>query len=372
MILYDTQVEPKMSDYGILIPLSATRRPKILSYLKEKGSKLPALGFEEAAEAAGLEGDTNLSRADLERVHSKAYIADLYNEGPDKNAQERIIIEDTYELIKDGVYHRYDPALATRPLSELVEVCINRTRGCYLACRLALAKKSIGPIPHFCYYRGGGSHHPRYDKASGFGVLNDLIISARKIQAEGHAKLIWVVDLDAHKGDGSAELVRFSRDRGETIGPVELLTQKPSAADKPAILYFSMHMAHGWPLDDESLAAASPGRAPLVPNDLDIGIDSGEEGTYLTRLKEGLKYLERISGGRRPDLVIVEPGMDVYEKDELPSTSCLQMTMKQVLERDQFIFDWVQENYYPSAWFMGGGYGEYVWEPTALFLAGLV
>jgi acetoin utilization deacetylase AcuC-like enzyme len=372
MILYDTQVEPNKLDYGILIPMSATRRPRILSYLKEKGSKIPALGFEEAVQAAGLEGDTNLSRADLERVHSKAYIADLLGVGPDKGAQEKIIIEDTYELIKDGVYNRYDPARATRPLSELVEGCVGRTRGSYLACRLALAKKSLGPIPHFCYYMGGGSHHPRYDRASGFGMLNDLIISARKIQAEGHAKLIWVVDLDAHKGDGSAELVRFSRDRGETIGPVELLTQKPSAADKPAILYFSMHMAHGWPLDDESLRAASPGRAPLVPNDLDIGIDSGEEETYLARLKEGLKYLEKISGGRRPDLVIVEAGMDVYEKDELPGTSFLKMTMEQVLERDRFMFKWVQDNHYPSAWFMAGGYGESVWEPTAVFLAGLV
>jgi hypothetical protein len=48
------------------------------------------------------------------------------------------------------------------------------------------------------------------------------------------------------------------------------------------------------------------------------------------------------------------------------------MTMAQVLERDRFMFDWVQKNHYPSAGFMAGGYGEYVWEPTAAFLAGLV
>jgi hypothetical protein len=47
------------------------------------------------------------------------------------------------------------------------------------------------------------------------------------------------------------------------------------------------------------------------------------------------------------------------------------MTLEQCLERDRFMFKWVQDNHFPSAWFMAGGYGEDVWEPTAVFLAGL-
>jgi acetoin utilization deacetylase AcuC-like enzyme len=370
MILYDAQIEHSMRDYGILIPMSPARRSKILSYLREHGCRLPVLSFDQAAAAAKLEGDTGLHRADLERVHSPAYVAALYGEGPDPKAREKAVLE-CYELINpDGTYHRYDPSIATRPLTELVDGSIDRVRGSYLACRLALSDANPGPIPHFCFYMGGGSHHPRYDRASGFGLLNDPIISTAKILAEGRAKLIWYIDLDAHKGDGSAELIRFARDRGEQAGPVELLLN-PSPQVKPSILYFSMHMAHGWPLDDTSLAAAEPGRAPIVPNDLDIGIDSGEEGTYLGRLQEGLAHLERLSGGRRPDLVVVEAGMDVYEKDGLPGTALLKMTLAQCLERDRYMFDWVTQNHYPSAWFLAGGYGDAVWEPTALFLQGV-
>jgi acetoin utilization deacetylase AcuC-like enzyme len=359
MLLYDKRLEKNMPDYGIKIPMSPARSGKILRYLEEQHSGLPLLSLGEAAEGLGLDSPL-LSREDLERVHQKEYVARLYS----KDLEGEIL--KTYELINpDGSYNRYEPDTALKPLEDLFNTTLYRVSGSYLACRLALEgekfrEKFTGKILHrgFCFYLAGGQHHGRYDTGSGFCILNDVILAARKIQAEGRAGLIWIVDVDAHKGDGSAELVRFSRDRGETF-----------VEKDPEIITLSVHMASGWPLDSESIARAEPGRAPLVESDIDIPIAEHEEARYIPRLAEGLGELEKRSSGRKPGLVIVVDGVDVYEKDGLPSTALIALSKEQCLERDRLIFSFLRDRGLPSAWFMAGGYGENAWEPTANFLA---
>jgi acetoin utilization deacetylase AcuC-like enzyme len=130
-------------------------------------------------------------------------------------------------------------------------------------------------------------------------------------------------------------------------------------------------MAQGWPLDKESLAAAQPGRAPLVPSDIDIGIEQGEEAEYVPRLEAALGQLEELSKGARPDLVIVVDGADPYEHDGLPSSALLGLSLEQCFERDMLIYRYVTERNIPSAWIMAGGYGERAWEPPANFLRNL-
>jgi acetoin utilization deacetylase AcuC-like enzyme len=309
-----------------------------------------------------------LSRQDLERVHQREFVARLYQELLPGSLEMELL--KTYELINaDGTYNRYEPDKAVKPLEDLFKTILYRVSGSYLACRLALENnppvnaesrlRKNGPYQGFCFYLGGGQHHGRYDTGSGFCLLNDIILAARKIQAEGRASLIWIIDVDAHKGDGSAELVKFSRDRGETF-----------VGENPEILTLSVHMASGWPLDRESLAKAENGRAPLVESDIDIPIAEGEEALYIPRLTEGLDLLKKRSGSRKPGLVIVVDGVDVYEKDGLPSTRILGLTKEQCLERDRLLFSWVR--HFPSAWLMAGGYGEEAWEPTARFLHSLI
>ncbi|GHU08705.1 histone deacetylase [Spirochaetia bacterium] len=361
MIIYEPKLKTNMRDYGIMLPMSPSRLEKTLDYLKQKHSALPVYNFAEIRSKFGITEPFN--RADLERVHDKDYIARLYNEGPDANALEKEMLS-AYELVNsDGTYNRYEPEKATKPLSDQAKKLFLRCEGSYLACRAALALLPAGhgrSLKNFCFYFGGGSHHARYEKSSGFCILNDVILAARKILAEGYAGLVWIIDVDAHKGDGSAELIQRARDKGE------LFTGKA-----PEILSLSVHMAKGWPLDAESLAAAEPGHAPLVPSDIDIPVDSGEEAFYVDRLREGVAKLEALSGGRKPDLVIVVDGVDVYEYDGLPSTSVLKLTLEQCLSRDRFLFSYMQEHGLPSAWFNAGGYGERAWEPTAHFLEGL-
>ncbi|MDR1972949.1 MAG: hypothetical protein LBQ46_13630 [Treponema sp.] len=385
MLLYDNLLETNMGNYGIRLPMSPARSEKILRFLAERRGlagasegedslagpppgSFPLLSLAGAAERLGLDSPL-LSRRDLERVHEREFVARLYND-PGPGSLEGELLK-TYELINaDGSYNRYEPHKALKPLEELFRTILYRVSGSYLACRLALepnppgaagrpGPSRQGPYEGFCFYLGGGQHHGRYDRGSGFCLLNDIILAARKIQEEGRASLIWIVDVDAHKGDGSAELVKFSRDRGETF-----------AGKNPEIITLSVHMASGWPLDSESLAGAEKGRAPLVESDIDIPIAEGEEALYIPRLGEGLNLLEKRSGGRKPALVIVVDGVDVYEKDGLPSTRPLALSKGQCLERDRLIFSFVRQ--FPSAWLMAGGYGEDAWEPTALFLHSLI
>ncbi|MDR2070815.1 MAG: histone deacetylase [Treponema sp.] len=340
MLLYDKKLETNMPDYGIRIPMSPSRSGKILRYLEECRRGFPLLSLEEAARGLGLDSPL-LFREDLERVHQREFVARLYD---DPRHLEKELLK-TYELIKpDGTYNRYEPDKAVKALEELFKTILYRVSGSYLACRLALEGrekipgKFQGGVPqeHFCFYLGGGQHHGRYDSGSGFCLLNDVILAARKIQAEGRAELIWIIDVDAHKGDGSAELVKFSRDRGETF-----------VGKDPEIVTLSVHMASGWPLDSESIAGAEQGRAPLVESDIDIPIAEHEEALYVSRLTEGLRDLEKRSGHRKPGLVIVVDGVDVYEKDGLASTALIALSKEQCLERDRLIFSFLLDRGLP-------------------------
>jgi acetoin utilization deacetylase AcuC-like enzyme len=370
MILYDQALTMVHRDYGIMLPISPAREEKILEFLGRnfvagtRGATMPFPGpvFDIKAALAYLREPAGpvVTRRDIEKVHDRAFTAALYGEGLEK------ALLNAYELIdSQGRPHRYEPEHAVKPLSGLFETIAAQAGGSYLACRLALAEG-----PGFCYYLGGGMHHARYDSGSGFCLINDVAIAALKILAEKPGDfLIWIVDLDAHKGDGTAELVRLARKRGECAVPVAV------SAPAPCILTLSVHMTKGWPLDAENLAQAEPGRAPFVPSDVDIGVDSGEEPEYVPRLEAGLRQMETLSLAYRrnslPDLIIVVDGADPYEHDGLPSTGLLKLSLEQCLARDNLVYRYAVERNIPSAWIMAGGYGERAWEPPAHFLGGV-
>jgi acetoin utilization deacetylase AcuC-like enzyme len=356
MILYDPALRVDFRDYGIMLPIAPDRAGRVAEFLRDGGGLSgfpgPLLDIPGALGLPGMEGLGAVvpDRRDLERVFQGEFVAGLYGEGLSAG------LLNAYELIdSQGRPHRYEPGRARKPLTGLFETILNQAGGTYLACRLALAG-----MPGFCYYLGGGMHHGRYDQGAGFCLVNDLMIAARKIQAGGAGRLVWVVDVDAHKGCGTAELVSFARARGE-LGP------KAGAE----ILTLSIHMAAGWPLDGETLKGALPGRAPLIPSDVEIPLEAGSEAAYAPELEEGLYKLEEISGGQKPDLAIVVDGADPYEHDGLPSSALLKLTLDQCVARDWLIYTFLRDRSIPSAWIMAGGYGERAWEPTAAFLSAL-
>ena len=62
------------------------------------------------------------------------------------------------------------------------------------------------------------------DRGRGFCTLNDQVIAIKKLQFEDGLKNAWVIDLDVHKGDGTAECSK----------------------DDPTISTLSIHMKNGW------------------------------------------------------------------------------------------------------------------------------
>ena len=368
MILYDPALNMNFPDYGIMLPIAPDRGKQILDYMNShyplhtRGDTMPFPGPEmtitQAVDFLGIKSSAIITREDLERVHSKEFTATLYD-GDGKGLESALLT--TFELIDaQGKPNRYEPERAVKPLGGLFQTILAQVGGTYLACRLAL----VSDGPGFCYFMGGGMHHARYDSGSGFCLINDSIIAIAKLLSEPaqpgrecSGQLIWIIDLDAHKGDGSAELINFARKRGELQN----------------VLTLSIHMAKGWPLDSDSLSAAREGRAPLLGSDIDIGINPGEEAEYTPRLAEGINELERLSADlfpakQKPDMVLVVDGADPYEHDELPSTAPLKLSLEQCFLRDNYVYRYVMYHGIPSAWIQAGGYGNRAWEPPANFL----
>lgn len=331
MILTDPRLLYQFTDYGILIPIRVTKIKRVLEHLE--GS-------------AVLEGrqwkadriSEPVPRVALERVHEHEYLERLYGPG----LEDEILA--AYELIdSEGNHHRYAPETAVKPLTSFFEdVVLLHVAGTTQACRMALETG-------WAFFTGGGLHHGHRDRGTGFCMVNDLVIAVRTLQAEGRIQQAWIIDVDAHKGDGTASVT----------------------AGDDSILTLSIHMAHGWPLDPETTQQRGQDNPSLVPSDVDIAQDLGEDDLYLPRLAAGLEQLKELAltkHGRLPDLVLVVDGADPYEKDELPSTSSMRLTLLQLLERDTLVDRFLTRLNLPAAWVNAGGYGDFVWEVYAQFL----
>lgn len=327
MILYDPSIPVSLSEFGILIPIRDSRATRTFDAL----SRHPDIGpDQERWYVSSI--DEVLTREDLARVHTARYLNRLYS--PRTVADEIVA---TYELVDArGNYYRYAPQQALRPLSELFERIVHRAAGTVLCGRIALSQG-------FCFYFSGGMHHAHADFGSGFCLINDIAIAARKLQAEQRVGTVWIVDVDAHKGDGTASI---------TAGDESIQT-------------LSIHMAQGWPLDGPYEMDDGRPNPSFIPSNIDIPIDAGMESDYLSKLETGLHALAQ---GSRPDLAIVVCGADPFEEDELPSTRSLRLSLEQMLSRDQMVYRFLTDRHIPAAFLMAGGYGERVWQVYTQFL----
>ncbi len=326
MILYDPKVPASLFEFGIQIPIHDSRTTKTFEALKQRPELEDILHHHHRKRI-----DVQLTRDDLIRVHTPKYVEALYSDRLEE------IITTTYELIDDrGNYYRYDPRTAKRPLTDLFGRILVKAAGSSQCAGEALGHG-------FCYYFSGGMHHAHADHGSGFCIINDVVIAARKMQAEKGAKKVWIIDTDAHKGDGTAAI---------TNGDDTVVT-------------LSIHMASGWPMDGPPVLADGTPNPAFTPSDVEIPIESGEEPDYLNRLEQGLNQL---AASGSADLAIVVSGADPFENDELPSTAKLKLTLEQLMARDQMVYRFLKERRIPIAYLMAGGYGDEVWKVFSQFL----
>ena len=322
MILFDARASLDFPRFGIRIPALDSRKTRTLEALKSH----PHLR-DRQSEWCLESFDSILSSQDLCLAHSRDYAAGFFNE----KSTQRLI--DGYELVnQDGSRNRWAPEDAREPLRNMVPRLLKAVTGAYSAGNIALDSG-------FCHFLGGGTHHGHRDFGHGFCPLNDSALAVRRLMKEKRIRRAWVIDLDAHKGDGTAAIF----------------------ADDPSAATLSIHMARGWPIDGSLLA----GHPAYTPSSIDIPIESGEEASYLDRLEAGLKKLK---GKYTADFAIVLAGADPWEGDELPSTSLLKLTLEQLLERDKLVYNFLETGGLPSAWLTAGGYGEGAWKIHTGFL----
>ncbi len=326
MILYDENRNEGLLEFGIQIPVLASRAVKAFNFLKSHELLGPIISQWHIQKI-----DERITKEDLLRVHSSVYIEKLYSAELEKELLR------TFELIdEEGNYFRYDPDSATLPLTHLFERNLATVASTAQCCRVAIDKS-------FCFAFRGGMHHAQYEYGAGFCPINDIVIAIRKLQAEHRTQTVWVIDTDAHKGDGTAALTR----------------------DDDSITTLSIHMAHSWPLDGEKYDQAGNLNPSFIDSDIDIPMARGEDQLYVSRLREGLKKLDKMP---RPDLAVVVSGVDPYEKDELPSTADLKLSLEQMKQRDLLVYMFLKKRKIPGAYLMAGGYGESSWQVYAQFL----
>ncbi len=298
-IIYHPKLATELKRYGIDIPLCDDRSEKVFARLKEDFPVLSPLN---------LEFLPKVERRDLELAHIPEFLDDWFD---DEKFPEQMLL--AYDC-KDPA--RYDEAKAKAPITELRRSILDQVAATCLTVEQALDHG-------FCFYLGGGMHHARSDRGAGFCPLSDIVISIRKAQVERRIENVLILDVDAHMGDGTAEI---------TYGDSSITT-------------VSLHMAEGWPINSE---------LTITPSDHDLPFKRGQEDEYLPRLQNELYKLEE----KKWDLIFVVDGADPYELDALKSSEGLMLSKEQLLARDMLIYKWAKDCGLPQAWVMAGGYGE--------------
>lgn len=323
MILYSSDTLLNLARFGIGVPTLNARKTRTLEALKgdaELGKRRSEWLIEGFDDTFGLE--------DIRLAHSEEYARGFF----DERAEEQI--RNAFELtLSDKGLDRWEPEAAEMPLRDMVPHLCRSAAGVYRAGRIALDSG-------FCQFLGGGAHHGHRDFGHGLCAFNDLAAVILKLRGEGRIERACVIDVDAHKGDGTAALF----------------------AEDPRVLTLSIHMARGWPLDG-SLPSGHPSH---TPSDFDIPIEAGEEDVYLQRLEAGLEALRRHAP---MDFAVVVAGADPWEGDELLSSSALRLNLDQLFQRDRMVWDFLDSEGIPSAWLTAGGYGEGAWRVHFQFLS---
>ncbi|MEA2777848.1 MAG: acetoin utilization protein AcuC, partial [Acetobacteraceae bacterium] len=207
---------------------------------------------------------------ELIRFHDPAYIAALRQAEVDQK-------------VSDDVRARFRIGAEGNPVyREVYRRPAISAGGVMLAARLA----AEGRIVH-C--PGGGTHHGRRDRASGFCFLNDPVLGLLTWLDLGLDNIVYL-DIDAHHGDGVQDAFH----------------------DDPRVLTISLHEGGRWPFTGAADDRAG-GAARNFP--LPAGCNDSEFAWVMNHAV--LPLIE----ARRPQAIMLQAGADGLEEDPLAKLS---------------------------------------------------
>lgn len=260
----------RRSSYGPKHPLAIPRVSAMLDLVR-------ALGW--LPEAQYLDSPL-ASPAALQRFHTADYVAALMR----AEAAQAVGPEDRgrHRLGADG--NPVFPEMFRRPATS--------AGGTMLAARLTLG----GGVVHV---PGGGTHHGRPDRASGFCYLNDAVLGLLEWLDGGLANLLYL-DIDAHHGDGVQDAFH----------------------DDPRVFTLSVHEEGRWPFTG-GLSDRAGGHARNIP--VPPGFNDSEMAWVLHEAI--LPILRRL----RPQAVMLQCGADALEEDPLARLGLSNISHRMVL-----------------------------------------
>lgn len=230
------------------------------------------------------------------------------------------------EAPRDLLLAAHTPAYVDAVLAASVDRTIERRIGFAVTPEVARRSRlSVGgthasachALAHgFAANVAGGSHHAMPEGGAGYCVMNDLAVTAAALLRDGRVARILILDLDVHQGDGTAVCL----------------------ADIEGAFTFSIHAERNFP-------------ARKAQGWRDIGLPDGTGDT---------RYLEVLAGAlpglfaeSRPDLVLVQAGVDPHTDDRLGR---LSLSDEGLVARDAMVRQACLSAGVPFAATLGGGY----------------
>lgn len=217
---------------------------------------------------------------------------------------------DYLDAIRDGAL---EPA-ARRKLGlpdgpALLERSAREVEGTRCACVAALRDG-------IAWNLAGGTHHAFPDRGEGFCVLNDVAIAVRFLRASGWAGRAFLIDTDAHQGNGTNAIFRGD----------------------PDVFTYSTHVGANYPSRKE-------------PGSLDVPLARYVGDADMLAAMEST--LPAAFHGFSPDLAIWISGADPHRNDRFGQ---MALTVSGMTRRDAFVCRMVLGAGVPLVVLYGGGY----------------
>lgn len=192
----------------------------------------------------------------------------------------------------------------------LVNKTMTTVGGCICSAKESLSDGISGNL-------AGGTHHAFPDHGMGFCVFNDISITILWMLDQKIIRRAAVIDLDAHQGNGTAEILKNVHE----------------------VFTFSMHGEKSFPYEK-------------VPSTLDIPLPEAiEDSHYLGLLEQHLPSVFQF----KPDIIFYLAGVDPLKNDRYGK---LGLSLEGLALRDYYVLKECFIRNIPVSLSMGGGYAD--------------